>query len=180
LADTVDDPFTRDRLLIAVAEKCAGLDDDEYALQLAEAIEEPGFQAQAFERIGSVKASKGDLEKAREIATMMVHPDSVLAGIAIKQSANGDIGSSTNTIDEIEFPSAAVSALNAIAATEIKAENADAVAPLLERSLERADEIELDEERIRAICDIGICSSMPAKSPERSRRSRKRDQRPNN
>ena len=28
-ANTVDDPFTRDRLLTAVAEKCAAIDDDE-------------------------------------------------------------------------------------------------------------------------------------------------------
>ena len=155
LADTVDDPFTRDRLLIGVAEKCAELDDDEYAIQLAEAIEEPGFQAQAFERIGSVKASKGEFDKARAVAALMVHPDSVLAGIAVKQSANGDIGSSVNTIEEIEFPSAAVSALNTIAVSEIKGENADAAGPILERSLARAGEIEHDEERIRTICEIG-------------------------
>src|SRR5688572_5157754 len=68
LANSVDDPFTRDRLLIAVAEKCAELDDDEYALQLAEAIEEPGFQGQAFGRLGLVKAAKGDFEKARQAA----------------------------------------------------------------------------------------------------------------
>src|SRR5687767_466458 len=44
LANTVDDPHTRDRLLTAVAEKCAALDDDEYALQLADAVEEPGLR----------------------------------------------------------------------------------------------------------------------------------------
>jgi len=43
LANTVDDPFTRDRLLIAVAGKCAEIDDDEYGLQLVEAIEDPGL-----------------------------------------------------------------------------------------------------------------------------------------
>ena len=37
LANSVDDPFTRDRLLIHVAEKCAQADDDEYARQLVEA-----------------------------------------------------------------------------------------------------------------------------------------------
>ena len=58
LANTVADPFTRDRLLIQVAEKCAALDDDEYAMQLIEAIEDPGMQAEGFERLGILEASK--------------------------------------------------------------------------------------------------------------------------
>jgi len=155
LANTVDDPFTRDKLLIAVTEKCAELDDDEYALQIAEAIEEPGFQAQAFEQIGLVKATKGDLEKARQVAGMMPHPDSVLVGIAIKQSLNGDPKSGSATIDEIEFSSAAVAALNTIAGAKISTDEKDAAPELLERSLTRAVEIEHDEERIRAYCEIG-------------------------
>ena len=155
LANTVDDPFTRDQLLIAVVEKCAGLDDDEYAMQIAEAIEEPGFQAQAFERVGLVKAEKGDCEKARQVAGMMPHPDSVLAGIAMRQSTDGDSTSALATIDEIDFSSEAVSALNTIAASKITAGEGEAAAELLEQSLKRAGEIEHDEERIRSICGIG-------------------------
>ena len=46
LSNTVDDPFVRDRLLTTVAETCASIDDDEYALQLVDAIEDPGVQMQ--------------------------------------------------------------------------------------------------------------------------------------
>ena len=155
LANSVDDPFTRDRLLIAVAEKCAELDDDEYALQLAEAIEEEGFQGQAFERVGLAKAAKGDFENARKIAGMMPHPDNVMAGIAIKQSLDGEGEGASGTIDEIEFSSAAVSALNAIAAGKIVAGESDGSVELLERSLTRTAEIEHDEERVQTFCEIG-------------------------
>src|SRR6476659_8341471 len=48
LANSVDDPFTRDKLLAEVAEKCAQIDDDEYAIQLAESAEEFGLRSQAF------------------------------------------------------------------------------------------------------------------------------------
>src|SRR5687767_7384557 len=44
LADSIDDPFARDRLLMNVAEKCAAIDDDEYAFQLVESIEDSGTQ----------------------------------------------------------------------------------------------------------------------------------------
>ena len=81
LANAVAEPFSRDKLLILVAEKCAEADDDEYALQLAEAIEDHGLQAQAFERIALVKATKGQLDKAREIGNLLTHPDFVHGGI---------------------------------------------------------------------------------------------------
>ena len=155
LANSVDDPFTRDRLLIAVAAKCADLDDDEYALQLADAIEEPGFQAQAFERIGIVKANAGKLEKAREVAALMSHPDSVLASVAVKQAEAGDVAEAFKTIDEIEYAGAAVSALNAIAARKIKDENLDSLGVILDRSVRGASDIEHVEERIGALIAIG-------------------------
>ena len=83
-ANTVDDPFTRDKLLTAVAEKCAELDDDEYAIQLAEAIEEFGLRSEAFERIALQKVHKGEIEKAIGIAETMMHPDLVFASAAAR------------------------------------------------------------------------------------------------
>ena len=155
LANSVDDPFTRDRLLIAVAEKCAELNDDEYALQLAEAIEEPGLQAQAFEHIGIIKANSGDLDKAREVSALMVHPDVVMASVAVKQAADGDVANAFKTIDEIEYAGAAVSALNAIAAKKIDDENTESLGVILDRSTREAGEIEHDEERIGSLIGIG-------------------------
>src|SRR5215212_11530243 len=73
LADTVDDPFARDRLLLLVAEKCAELDDDEYALQLVDAIEETGFHSVARERLAMRKAAIGEFDKAFELAETLQH-----------------------------------------------------------------------------------------------------------
>lgn len=155
LANSVDDPFTRDRLLIAVAEKCAEVGDDEYALQLADAIEESGFQAQALERIGIAKANAGELEKARETAALMAHPDSVLASVAVKEAERGDVANAFKTIDEIEYSGAAVSALNAIAAAKIRDGNTDSIGVILDRSVREASSIEHFEERIGALIGIG-------------------------
>ena len=71
LANTVDDPFTRDRLLILVAEKCTELKDDEYAIQLIDSLEDPGLQAEGRERVGIMRSSMGDLDGARSIALTM-------------------------------------------------------------------------------------------------------------
>ncbi len=155
LSNTVDDPFTRDRLLILVAEKCAAMEDDEYAIQLADAVEDLSIRAEAFERIALRQAARGDFEAARKISGNMEHADSVLAGIAIKQSAKGLDSAAEATIDEIGFPGAAVTALHEIALDKLHSDAGDKAVEYLERSLEKARDIEQTEEQARAYCDIG-------------------------
>ena len=155
LSNTVDDPYTRDRLLTAVAEKCAEMDDDEYALQLTEAVEEPGLQAQALERVALHQASKGKFEKAREVAAAMAHPDGVLVGIALKHNALGHDEEAQAAIDEIEHAGAAVTALIEMAMHELQSERMEKAIGFLEQANQEAAEIEHTEERSRALCDIG-------------------------
>src|SRR5688572_5345962 len=125
LANTVDDPYTRDRLLAAVTEKCAELDDDEYALQLADSVEEPGLRSQALERVALQKAVKGEFDKAREIASGLAHPDGVLVGIAVKQSSLGHDEEALETIGEIDHAGAAVTALIDIAMQTLHSGNVE-------------------------------------------------------
>ncbi len=155
LANTVDDPYTRDRLLILVAEKCAEMDDDEYALQLAEAVEEPGLQSQAFERIAIRKASKGEFDRAHEITERMAHPDGVLVAVAVKQQAAGLDAEAEATVEEIEHAGAAVTAHLEIAGNCLSSGDAEKAVRFLELAAEEADEIEHTEEQARAFCDIG-------------------------
>jgi hypothetical protein len=155
LANGLDDPFMRDRLLIAVAAKCAELDDDEYALQLVEAIEDPGLQVQGYEQVGIRKADKGEFEKAGDIAALINHPDGILLRIAVRQAADGDETGALNTISEIEYQRDAVVAMNSIAAERIKLEDLEKAAEMLGKSAEKAVEIEHEEERIRSYCEIG-------------------------
>lgn len=155
LANAVDDPYSRDKLLILVAEQCAVIDDDEYALQLADAIEDQGLRAQAFERIALAMANKGNTEKAAEIAETMAHPDFVYSGIAVNQVTNGNEAAADKTLDAIEFPTARTNALQMIAAGYIESGKPEKAAAALERAVEAAVEIEHDEEKIRAISEIG-------------------------
>jgi len=155
LANAIDDPFSRDKLLMAIAEKCADLDDAEYSIQLAEAIEDHGMQAQTFERVALVMAGKGNVEKASEIADTMAHPDFVYAGIAVHQAANGDETASGETLRQIEFATARASALQHIAAKQIETKETEKALTSLDKAIAAANEIEHDEEKIRTLCDIG-------------------------
>ena len=155
LANTVDDPFTRDRLLIHVAEKCAQDDDDEYARQLIEAMEDPGLQAEGFERLGLLKAAKGQEELARLVAVEMAHPEYVYSAIAVKKFVDGDVEGFEAAVKEIDFPAARVSAYTGVAHEVIGTERTDGVADLLVKAADDAAEIEHEEERIRSVVEIG-------------------------
>lgn len=155
LANSVEDPFVRDRLLIAVAAKCAEFDDDEYAFQLAEAIDEYGLQSQAREAIAIQKAAKNEFEKAREIAGMVIHPDHVLSRIAERQAANGDLAAASETAANIDFPASAAAAWMAMGYVRIGAGDNEKAIEFLENALPRAEDIEHNEERIRILIDAG-------------------------
>jgi tetratricopeptide (TPR) repeat protein len=155
LANAIDDPFSRDKLLTVVAEKCAELDDEDYAIQLMDAMEDHGMQAQAFERVALVLANKGNTARAAEIADQMAHPDFVYAGIAVHQASNGDPSGANATLAQIEFATAKASALQHIAATQIEAKETERALNSLEDATAAANEIEHDEEKIRTLCDIG-------------------------
>jgi tetratricopeptide (TPR) repeat protein len=151
LADTVADPFVRDRLLLLVAEKCAEMDDDEYALQLVDAIEEAGFQSVARERLAMRKAALGEFDKAFELAETLPHSSDALAVIAAEQSAKGFAAESEKTLARIEFPFAKVTALLNIAAGYEAKEEREKARDATVKAVEAAKDIEFKEEKIRAL-----------------------------
>ncbi len=155
LANAVSEPYSRDKLLMLVAEKCAEVNDIDYGQQLAEAIEDHGLQAQAMERIALVEAREGRVAKAFEIAGVIAHPDFVYAGIAAYQASNGDEQAASDTLEQIVFPSAKVSSLLQLAAARIKNGEPEAAVEPLARAVEAADDIEHSEEKIRNYCEIG-------------------------
>lgn len=148
LANQIDEPYARDRMLIAVAEKCAGVDDDEYAIQLADAVEEQALRAQGLENIALIKTAAGQTEKARDVAAMMEHPDFVLAAIAAKQQ-------DSSALDEIAFAAARVSGALQIANQLIEKGDASKAIGVLDQAVVSANDIEHDEEKIRYLCEVG-------------------------
>jgi tetratricopeptide (TPR) repeat protein len=156
LANTIDDPYMRDRLLIAVAEKSAELDDDEYALQLAEAVEEHGMRNEALGRIALQKAARNDFTGAREIALSMAHPDGTLGGVAVQQAVTGLETEAESTLREIDYAGARVSALHEIALRKLEKDDAEKAVSYLELAATEAADIEHNEEKARAYIDIGL------------------------
>ncbi|MDQ2919922.1 MAG: hypothetical protein M3R10_08620 [Verrucomicrobiota bacterium] len=151
LADTVDDPFVRDRLLSKAAAKCAEIDDDEYAFQLVEAIEDHGLQLEARENIALRKAAAGEFEKAFETAAELDHPSNALGIIAYYLTVNNREEEARQTLSRIEYPAAKVNALQLIAEHYEKNEQTKKAAAALDAAAAAAEEIDFPEEKIRIL-----------------------------
>lgn len=153
-ANTVDDPFTRDRLLTLVAEKCAALDDDEYALQLAEAIEDVGSQEYAKELIAVQKAEKGDYEKALAMADQISHPSHALGIIAAKMDDAGEHEKALEILRTIDDAVVKTNYLQLIAFRRKENGETETALNLIEEAHREAKQIEHAEEKIRALQTI--------------------------
>ena len=156
LADTVADPFVRDKLLILVAGKCAAINDDEYGFQLADAIEDFGLQEMARERMVLEKSAKSDFETALELTAKLEHPANAYAGIAVDQAKVGEQEASETTIEMIDFPAAKAAALQSAAMINLQKSETVKTIELLDRAVEAANNIEHDEEEIRAWTEIAV------------------------
>lgn len=155
LANTVDDPYTRDRLLQLVAERCAEIGDDEYAVQLADAVEEFGLRSQTYERVAVKKIAAGDIDKGIEIAETLLHPDSVYAAAAIRSAADGNADGAREMLDKIDYAPERIYALINIASAAFDAGKADEAAKVLSDAAAAAETVDHEEERLRALRDIG-------------------------
>lgn len=153
-ADVVNDSFVRNQLLIGVIAKCVELEDEEYAWQLIEAIDEYGTQATAKETIALQKAAKGEFEMALEIAGNLEHSSIAYAGIAVEQAREGLETETGETLKLINFNKSRVEALEQIAIHFLKKENNEKAHIFLDQAFLEAEEIEFTEDRIRAYLEL--------------------------
>lgn len=152
LADTIQDPHTRDVVLTEIAVRCVDLDDDEYALQLAGAMEDYGFQQQALHNIAARQASHGRLEEA--VATAETMDDSLVTfgEIAARFHDAGDTARADEILEQIDLPSVRVQVLNAFAAAQIK--RGESPVEILNQSLAETKDLEVAEERVQIFLEI--------------------------
>ncbi len=156
LADSVDDPYVRDGLLVHVIGKCIDIGDDDYAFQLVEAIEEPRTKSTALESIALRKAAKGDFEKAIEVAEDLEHSSNAFAGFSTSRALAGDNLLAMQTLDRVEFYNSRVDALQEIAFNYLRQDEFEKAGEMLEHAASEADEIEFTEDKIRAMLEIGL------------------------
>jgi tetratricopeptide (TPR) repeat protein len=154
-ADTVNDSFVRNRLLVSVIAKCVELEDDEYAFQLVEAIDDRGMQATAREVIAKQRSVRGDFDGAVAIAETLEHSSDTFAAIAVNQAKKGFEAEALETLERIDFNKSKVAALEATAAYFLEEKQTEQAVRFIEKALAEAAGIEFAEDMVRSYFEIG-------------------------
>jgi len=154
LVDSIADPFVRDRLLSDVACKCAEIDDDDYAFQLIESIEDAGSQGEANERVAIKKAANGEFGRAMEIASALVEPSHAYGIIAYHLTAANQEKEAGELLAAIEYPAAKVNALQSIAEYYERENQIQRAIEILDEAAGIAGQIDFPEEKIRILQNI--------------------------
>lgn len=152
LADEIRDPHTRDLVLAEIVARCADHNDDDYGLQLTEAIEDYGYQQQARHNLAARQAFHGRLEEALATAAQMNDSFATNGEIAVRFAHNGDEPRARQLLEQIDFPSVRVQVLNELAAAKIK--SGESAETFLIESLSESEQIEFAEERIQLLLEI--------------------------
>lgn len=154
-ADTIGDPFLRDRMLIRVVAKCVEIDDEEYGRQLVDAVEEDRARSTALETFALQKAAKGDFEEAIRIAEDLSHSSEAFAGIAVNLAAKGEEQRALEILDRVDFYSSRIDAMIEIAGIYDRGGKKAESVSMLEKAFEECVNIEFSEDRIRAYLRLG-------------------------
>lgn len=156
LADSVANTLSRDHLLVKVVDKCAENDDDDYALQLIDAMEDSNSQEYARERFAIQKAAKFQFDKAFEASENIDHNSTALGAIVYYLYLNGDEELAFQTFEKIEDAPVKTSYLQVIADKANENGQTEKAVDLLQKAREEAQNIDVTEERIRNLVSIAV------------------------
>ncbi len=152
LADSVADQLVRDRLLTETAVTCISAGDDEYAIQLAEEVTDSSLRSHAFERIACAKIKKGEIEDGLSLMSRTEFPDEVIIAAYVEKTMTGV--SDDELLADLFLPYSRCLALQQSASCAFRDGKAAEAVAFLERAVVSAQDIDVPEERVRALTDI--------------------------
>ncbi len=153
IADTIDDPFTRDKTYLEIAVRAYSNGNRDLAFDLIESMNDYSFKALAEGQIAVIAADNGEFEEALEIANKMDDSSATLADIALRIFDSGDVTTAKELIAKIEFASSRAFAYNEISSRHLKAERKEESVNALMVSLSSVEKIEFEEEKAVAFIE---------------------------
>jgi hypothetical protein len=154
LAETISDPFTRDKTLCEIAAASIATGTSVYVETSLEMIDDPGSRSLAIEEIAVKYAEAGDLDQALELTDELEDADPALRRIALAEGSYSP--RAAELASSITAPDLRASTLGHLAALAYHSGHKTEAAELLAECLQAAEEIEFSENRIYAV--IGVAS----------------------
>src|SRR6201988_4199190 len=159
LADSIPDPYVRDRSLgsIAATGIKAGSDQTD---ELLDGIEDPMMRDVALEQVAMQYALVGNYEKALDASSEIANRDVVLNNIAIVLGQKDSMNDALDQIESIETDRVQTLTLGRLATIAIEKGNLSEATEVLDSLIQRESEMEFPEDRLDALVTIASVSDM--------------------
>jgi len=159
LADSIPDPYVRDRSLgsIAATGIKAGSDQTD---ELLDGIEDPMMRDVALEQVAMQYALVGNYEKALDASSEIANRDVVLNNIAIVLGQKDSMNDALDQIESIETDRVRTLTLGRLATIAIEKGNLSEATEVLDSLIQRESEMEFPEDRLDALVTIASVSDM--------------------
>jgi hypothetical protein len=151
LAEQIPDAYARDSLLAVITAKAVASEEEEYATDLLETIEDPILHNSAIEKMAIEFARRGEFDTALELTDQLADNASALGVIAALYWQSGQKDEALDLARSIEFPQESAIALVQLARLS---DHNDESLNLLAEARSVAEEIDSAELKVFALIAI--------------------------
>lgn len=151
LAEQIPDAYARDSLLAVITAKAVALEEEDYASELLETIEEPILHNSAIEKMAIEFARRGEFDAALGLTDQLADNASALGTIAALYWQSGQKNEALELARSIEFPQESAIALVQLA--KLSDDNEESL-NLLAEACSVAEDIDSAELKVFALIAI--------------------------
>ena len=151
LAEQIPDAYARDSLLAVITAKAVASEEEDYATELLETIEEPILQNSAIEKMAIEFARRGEFDAALGLTDQLADNASALGTIAALYWQSGQKNEALDLARSIEFPQE--SAITLVQLAKLSDDNDESLNLLVEAQ-SVAEEIDSAELKVFALIAI--------------------------
>ena len=157
LADTIQDPYLRERTIGTLASLSFDVQNPDSANELLDSIEDPSLMAVAIEQTAIQLAERGEFEEAVRLTDQLADPADALSNIAVQYARSGAFDDALEVAQMIEPPSSRTTTFGRLAFESLDKGRTDEALELLGEASESVEAIEFPEDQVYAL--VGIASA---------------------
>ena len=154
LAETIQDPYLRDRTIGTLAALSFDVQEPESANQLLDSIEDPSLVAIAIEQTAISLAQRGEFEEAIRLTDELVDPADALSNIAVLYAQSGAFEAAIEVAKMIEPAHSRTTTFGQIALESVDKGRAEEASELLGEATSAAAEIEFPEDQVYSLAGL--------------------------
>lgn len=155
-AESIPDPYLKDRAMGSIAIKALEQGDSNLALDLIDTVEDPMLRETYIEQIAVKAATDDKFDEAIQLADGLGDPSPVLSNIASVYAKKGQLDAALDLTRSIDTVGVRVNTLNHIASHLVKQGDSEAAQQLIQEGADEIDDVEFPEDQIHALVGMAV------------------------